>query len=64
MALNKEIQMATQQVLTKIPPLTEGSLGILFLQMTVDDLGICLPMNPLTQVCSQIVYGIYCNECY
>ncbi|ESO10149.1 hypothetical protein HELRODRAFT_190394 [Helobdella robusta] len=51
MALNKEIQQATQQVLTKLPPLalSESSLGVLFLQMTIDDLGICLPINPFTQ---------------
>ena len=87
LALNKEVQTATQQVFDKLPissinpsastsatsfnpmgagpgtgpgpsagtPLSgaaggQAALGTLFLQLTVEDLGICLPMNPLSQV--------------
>lgn len=66
MALNKEVQMATEQVLVKLPlsNLTQSTvpaLGTLFLQLTVDDLGMCLPMNPFTQVsCCFSVADVYC----
>jgi hypothetical protein len=62
LALNKEVQVATQKLLFKLPlsgqqqqPTTSAATtasqhGTLFLQLTVDDLGICLPMNQLTQV--------------
>lgn len=55
LALNKEVQTATQQVIDKLPlssisqPNVQG-LGTLFLQLTVDDLGICLPLTPFAQV--------------
>lgn len=48
--LNKEVLTATQQVLEKVPFSQLSSspyLGTLFLQLTVDDMGICLPLNPL-----------------
>ncbi|XP_020299521.1 uncharacterized protein KIAA1109 isoform X8 [Pseudomyrmex gracilis] len=47
--LNKEVLTATQQVLEKVPfgQLSAPHLGTLFLQLTVDDMGICLPLNPL-----------------
>lgn len=52
--LNKEVLTATQQVFEKVPfgQLTSQlsapiNLGTLFLQLTVDDMGICLPLNPL-----------------
>jgi hypothetical protein len=65
LALNKEVQTATQQVIEKLPYLAapvpepqpppnpnaaQGAVGTLFLQLTVEDVGICLPMNPLSQV--------------
>jgi hypothetical protein len=61
LALNKEVQIATQKLLFKLPlpgqqqPTTSATTsaserGTLFLQLTVDDLGICLPMNQQTQV--------------
>lgn len=61
MALNREIQAATHQLLQKLPlaghqfqhaapaAAPQTQTGTLFLQLTVEDLGICLPMN---QVCS------------
>lgn len=51
--LNKEVLTATHQVLEKVPfgQLTSSPhLGTLFLQLTVDDMGICLPLNPLPLV--------------
>lgn len=50
--LTKEVLAATQQVLGKvhqpIQQLSSQTLGTLFLQLTVDDLGICLPIASLT----------------
>ena len=45
-SLNTEVKSATQQVLDKMPigQINTGSLGTLFLQLTIDDLGICLPI--------------------
>ncbi|KAG8228088.1 hypothetical protein J437_LFUL000087, partial [Ladona fulva] len=51
--LNKEVLTATQQVFEKVPfgqltsQLSSPHMGTLFLQLTVDDMGICLPLNPL-----------------
>ncbi|GAB0095271.1 Protein KIAA1109 [Sergentomyia squamirostris] len=51
--LNKEVLTATQQVFEKVPfgqlsqHLSTPSLSTLFLQLTVEDMGICLPLNPL-----------------
>lgn len=48
--LNKEVLTATQQVFEKVPFSQLSSspyLGTLFLQLTVDDMGICLPLQPL-----------------
>lgn len=50
--LNKEVLTATQQVFEKVPfgqltsQLSSPNLGTLFLQLTVDDMGICIPLNP------------------
>ncbi|BES96456.1 Fragile site-associated protein C-terminus [Nesidiocoris tenuis] len=49
-SLNKEVLTATQQVFEKMPfeKLTGPPiLGTLFLQLTVEDMGICIPLNPL-----------------
>ncbi|KAK9502019.1 hypothetical protein O3M35_012630 [Rhynocoris fuscipes] len=49
-SLNKEVLTATQQVFERVPfeRLTSPPiLGTLFLQLTVDDMGICIPLNPL-----------------
>lgn len=54
--LNKEVLTATQQVFEKVPfgqitsQLSAPHLGTLFLQLTVEDMGICLPLNPLPLV--------------
>lgn len=51
--LNKEVLTATQQVFQKMPfgqfsqHLGATHLSTLFLQLTVEDMGICLPLNPL-----------------
>ena len=56
LALNKEVQKATQQVFDKLPlgssvsQTATPALGTLFLQLTVTDLGICLPMKQPAQV--------------
>ena len=62
LALNKEVQAATQQVMDRLPPLltTPSTANVpqnnqpqpstLFLQLTVEDLGICLPMNSFSKV--------------
>ena len=55
--LNSEVVLATQQVLGKVQPMTQiGSqtIGTLFLQLTVDDLGACLPItNPTISALNQ-----------
>ena len=51
--LTKEVLTATQQVYEKFQlgqitsQLGTPHLGTLFLQLTVEDMGICLPLNPL-----------------
>ncbi|KAL5011394.1 hypothetical protein ScPMuIL_009945, partial [Solemya velum] len=47
MALNREVQTATRQVIDRLPqftPTAPQALSTLFLQLTVDDLGICVPV--------------------
>lgn len=60
-SLNKEVLTATQPSLEKllsdkIP--VSPNLGTIFLQLTVEDMGICVPLNPLPQVgyCAIAVY--------
>lgn len=45
--LNMEILTATQQVFDKVPfsHLSSSNLSTLFLQLTVEDMGICMPLN-------------------
>lgn len=45
--LNKDVLTATQQVFEKMPfqHLGSSNLSTLFLQVTVEDMGICLPLN-------------------
>ena len=48
-----KVLTATQQVFEKVPQISQLSsqaLGTLFLQLTVDDMGICLPLNPYAGV--------------
>ena len=51
MSLNKEILTATEQVLEKVPlsqitsQLSSQSIGTIFLQLNVTDLGICIPFS-------------------
>ncbi|XP_050533025.1 transmembrane protein KIAA1109 homolog isoform X6 [Daktulosphaira vitifoliae] len=51
-SLNKEVLTATQPSSEKIPsdkiPVSPN-LGTIFLQLTVEDMGICVPLNPLPQ---------------
>ncbi|XP_069049556.1 bridge-like lipid transfer protein family member 1 isoform X2 [Lepisosteus oculatus] len=53
MALTKDIHMATKEVVDKLPGIQQTSaqaFSTLFLQLTVNDLGICLPItNPTPQ---------------
>ncbi|KAL0269606.1 UNVERIFIED_CONTAM: hypothetical protein PYX00_007281 [Menopon gallinae] len=63
--LNKEVLTATHQVLEKVPfgQLTSSPhLGTLFLQLTVDDMGICLPLNPLPLNSWGINRSMYCDS--
>lgn len=54
--LTKEVLTATQQVFDKMAlnqltnQMTSPHLGTLFLQLTVEDMGICVPLNPLPLV--------------
>ncbi|XP_071975455.1 bridge-like lipid transfer protein family member 1 isoform X3 [Engystomops pustulosus] len=52
LALNKDIHMATKEVVDMLPGIQQTSaqaLGTLFLQLTVNDLGICLPITSAPQ---------------
>ena len=64
MALNKEVLTATRQVMDKLPSITPAAapaISTLFLQLTVDDLGICVPLLASQyQVRSQLPW-IVCN---
>lgn len=54
MALNKDIHVATKEVVDKLPGIQQTSaqaFSTLFLQLTVNDLGICLP---ITNAASQV----------
>ena len=42
--LNMEVLTATQQVFEKVP-FSTSNLSTLFLQLTVEDMGICMPLN-------------------
>lgn len=50
--LNKEVLTATQKVFEKVPfgQLGASTISTLFLQLTVEDMGICMPLNPLPPV--------------
>lgn len=53
LALNKDIHMATKEVVDKLPGIQQTSVqafSTLFLQLTVNDLGICLPITSTSQV--------------
>ncbi|XP_012270662.1 uncharacterized protein KIAA1109 isoform X2 [Orussus abietinus] len=66
--LNKEVLTATQQVFEKVPfgqltsQLSAPHLGTLFLQLTVDDMGICIPLNPLPPQNWGLNRGMYDTE--
>ena len=49
MTLNTEVLTATRQVMDKLPQMApsaaSASFNTLFLQLTVDDMGICVPLN-------------------
>ncbi|XP_077093495.1 bridge-like lipid transfer protein family member 1 isoform X4 [Siphateles boraxobius] len=52
LALNSDIHMATKEVVDKLPAIQQTSaqaFSTLFLQLTVNDLGICLPITNSTQ---------------
>ncbi|XP_068608570.1 bridge-like lipid transfer protein family member 1 [Brachionichthys hirsutus] len=52
LALNKDIHMATKEVVEKLPGIQQTSaqaFSTLFLQLTVNDLGICLPITSSSQ---------------
>lgn len=53
LALNKDIHVATKEVVDKLPGIQQTSaqaFSTLFLQLTVNDLGICLPITNTSQV--------------
>ncbi|XP_037098160.1 transmembrane protein KIAA1109 homolog isoform X2 [Syngnathus acus] len=52
LALNKDIHVATKEVVDKLPGIQQTSaqaFSTLFLQLTVNDLGICLPITGASQ---------------
>uniref|UniRef100_A0A4W3HVN3 KIAA1109 n=1 Tax=Callorhinchus milii TaxID=7868 RepID=A0A4W3HVN3_CALMI len=52
LALHKDIHVATKEVVDKLPGIQQTSaqaFGTLFLQLTVNDLGICLPITSTIQ---------------
>ncbi|KAK1791549.1 hypothetical protein P4O66_013549, partial [Electrophorus voltai] len=52
LALNSDIHMATKEVVDKLPGIQQSSVqafSTLFLQLTVNDLGICLPITSTSQ---------------
>ncbi|XP_061700533.1 bridge-like lipid transfer protein family member 1 isoform X12 [Syngnathoides biaculeatus] len=52
LALNKDIHVATKEVVDKLPGIQQTSaqaFSTLFLQLTVNDLGICLPITNTSQ---------------
>ncbi|XP_077518913.1 transmembrane protein KIAA1109 homolog tweek [Amblyomma americanum] len=56
-SLNKEVLTATQQLFERVPQfpqLSSQALGTLFLQLTVQDLGICMPLNKGTLTNSRL----------
>ncbi|XP_050686161.1 transmembrane protein KIAA1109 homolog isoform X6 [Eriocheir sinensis] len=58
-SLNKEVLTATQQVFEKVPQFSSLSSAAhitnnVFLHLTVDDIGICLPLNPCLTVSHQV----------
>ena len=76
LALNREVQTATHQLLQKLPlaghqfhhaaaaaAAEPARTGMLFLQLTVEDLGICLPMNQVSQVCA-VLLSPTCSQLY
>ncbi|XP_069487252.1 bridge-like lipid transfer protein family member 1 isoform X8 [Ambystoma mexicanum] len=53
LALNKDVHVATKEVVDMLPGIQQTSaqaFGTLFLQLTVNDLGICLPITNAPQV--------------
>ncbi|XP_056152226.1 bridge-like lipid transfer protein family member 1 [Lampris incognitus] len=57
LALNKDIHMATKEVVDKLPGIQQTSaqaFSTLFLQLTVNDLGICLPITTTSQTSRSI----------
>lgn len=62
MALNKDIHMATKEVVDKLPGIQQTSVqafSTLFLQLTVNDLGICLPITNTSQVSPPPLHSWY-----
>lgn len=60
MALHKDIHMATKEVVDMLPGIQQTSaqaFGTLFLQLTVNDLGICLPITNTPQVSRSVTIG-------
>uniref|UniRef100_H3AGP3 Bridge-like lipid transfer protein family member 1 n=1 Tax=Latimeria chalumnae TaxID=7897 RepID=H3AGP3_LATCH len=52
LALNKDVHMATKEIVDMLPGIQQTSaqaFGTLFLQLTVNDLGICLPITNAPQ---------------
>lgn len=60
-ALNNEVQDATRQVFDRLPQLSYShsqALSTLFLQLTVDDTGVCLPIAPFNSLVPSCVTDI------
>ncbi|XP_056013431.1 bridge-like lipid transfer protein family member 1 isoform X4 [Ostrea edulis] len=66
MALNTEVLNATRQVIDRIPPMratmSPASLSTLFLQLTVDDMGICVPTSSISQLVPATSQAVYVDN--
>ena len=59
LALNKEVQYATRMVIDRLPqigPHATNAVSTLFLQLTVDDIGLCLPISSFNSLVCRLVY--------
>jgi hypothetical protein len=70
LSLNKEVLIATEQVLEKVPltqitsQLSAQHVGTLFLQLDVRDIGVCVPLSSLAtdpwsnSALRQVIFGL------
>jgi len=57
--ISPQVQKATRQVMDRLPqfaPTSPAALSTLFLQLTVDDMGICVPVSPAAHIPVNVSY--------